>query len=263
MARDSADINKLILMQQIEIQNALPEGMSATRMGTIARTAMKRSVKLAQCSDVSILGSLMLCFQLGLEPNTPLGHAYLVPIKGTCELWVGYKGHLKLAYASGAFKYIGAREVYANDAFHVNYGMNPSCTHEPKPHPIDEKPIGYYATYTTTSGGSDVVYMTYAEVECHGKKYSKTYGSGPWTKDFDEMAKKTVLRKILKYAPMSVEVAKAHSYEQKPVVFKNGLVLPSDEDAIETEATETVETSAGNDMEAGIEMIKKLATPNT
>jgi len=260
MAKTSADINKLILAQQVEIENALPTGISAARMGAIARTAMKRNESLARCSDTSILGSLMLCFQLGLEPNTPLGHAYLVPIGGQCELWIGFKGYLKLAYASGSFLHIGAREVYEDDELCLEYGMFPVCEHTPKGKKhLEEKPISYYATYRLKEAGGDVSAMTYSEAAAHGKKYSKTFGRGPWSTDFDEMAKKTVLKKVLKYAPMSVEVSKAYNYEGKPLLFSDGVVLPNEDetdvDTIDTEAQD----ASGSDMEAGTAMIKKLA----
>jgi recombination protein RecT len=150
----------------------------------------------------------MQAAQLGLEPTGVLGGAYLVPYKETCTLIIGYRGLIDLARRSGQIESIEAHVVYSNDRFRCHYGLSPVLEHEP----AWEGPPGavkaVYAIAKMKDGGMQLEVMTRAQVDAI-KARSKTSGSGPWVTDYDEMARKTVVRRIAKYLPLTTELSDA------------------------------------------------------
>lgn len=192
------------MMPQIAL--ALPSVITPERFTRMALTAISSNAKLKQCTEQSFLGAMMNAAQLGLEPNTPLGQAYLIPYGNQCQFQIGYKGLIDLAHRSGEFTNIYAEVVYENDEFDYELGLEPRLIH--KPTLIDRgKPIYYYAVYKLKNGGFGFKIMSKEDVEDFRKKYSKAKNS-PWFTNFDEMAKKTVLKQVLKYAPIKVEFAR-------------------------------------------------------
>lgn len=196
-----------------EISKALPQVMTPERFTRIALSAVSNTPKLGNCTPQSFLGAMMNAAQLGLEPNTPLGQAYLIPFenrkKGVteCQFQIGYKGLIDLAYRSGEVKMIDAQTVYENDEFEYELGIDPVLKHKPA-RTNRGNPIYFYATFKLTNGGQGFQVMSIEDVQDHAKKYSKTYNNGPWQTNFEEMAKKTVLKKLLKYAPLKTEFVK-------------------------------------------------------
>ena len=156
----------------------------------------------------------MSAAQLGLEPNTPLGQAYLIPFKNKgvdeVQFQIGYKGLIDLAYRSGEVELVQAQIVYENDKFECQYGLEPKLIHVPADKDRGEA-IKVYAMFKTKSGGYGFEVMSMDDVREHAKKYSQAYSSAysPWAKNFEEMAKKTVLKKVLKYAPMKSDFVRA------------------------------------------------------
>ena len=189
------------------IKNALPKHISSERFQRVALTAFNSNPRLQQCSTESFLAAMMTSAQLGLEPNTPLGQAYLIPYGKVVQFQLGYQGIIDTCYRTGEFNGIGAYEVHENDEFDLNYGINPTVKHKPCLRGDRGEVIGYYGYYQLKNGGSGVFYMTKEEAKKWGEKFSKSFGSGPWKTDFDAMAKKTVLKQVLKYAPKSIEIA--------------------------------------------------------
>lgn len=196
-----------------EIAKALPQVMTPERFTRIALSAVSNTPKLGNCTPQSFLGAMMNAAQLGLEPNTPLGQAYLIPFENRkkgiteCQFQIGYKGLIDLAYRSGEVKMIDAQTVYENDEFEYELGMDPVLKHKPA-RTNRGNPIYFYATFKLTNGGQGFQVMSIEDVQEHAKKYSKTYNNGPWQTNFEEMAKKTVLKKLLKYAPLKTEFVK-------------------------------------------------------
>lgn len=205
-----------ILLAQMSksIKNALPSHLSSERFQRVALTAFNSNPKLQKCSTSSFLAAMMTSAQLGLEPNTPLGQAYLIPYGNSVQFQIGYQGIIDTCYRTGEFNGIGAYEVYENDEFDLSYGINPTVKHKPAIRGDRGAIIGYYGYYSLKSGGSGVFYMTKENAEKWGQKFSKTFGSGPWQTDFDAMAKKTVLKQALKYAPKSIEMSKVLSTDE-------------------------------------------------
>mgnify|MGYP002735210402 CR=1 FL=1 len=207
-------MEQMLTLMADEIKKALPDHIKSERFQRMALTAFNGNKKLQQCDPVTFLAAMMQSAQLGLEPNTPLGQAYLIPYGNTVQFQVGYKGLLELAYRTKEYKNIFAYEVYENDEFEIEYGLNPKLKHKPV---FDNRGeiIGYYAVFKLINGGESFAYMTRDEVENHAKKFSKTFGSGPWKSDFDSMAKKTVLKQLLKYAPLSTELQDITAIDEK------------------------------------------------
>ena len=145
----------------------------------------------------------MSAAQLGLEPNTALGQSYLIPYGNSVQFQIGYKGLIDLAYRSGEVELVQAHIVYENDTFECEYGLEPKLVHKPADKDRGE-PIKVYAMFKTKSGGYGFEVMSMDDVRRHAEKYSQAYKTGfsPWKSNFEEMAKKTVLKKVLKYAPL-------------------------------------------------------------
>lgn len=202
----------LIDRQKSEIARALPKHMTPDRLARIATTVMRQTPQLGQASPASFLGALMTCAQLGLEPG-PLGHAYLVPFKngkqGTTDVQFipGYRGLIELARRSGQVQSVSAHVVREGDEFDYAYGLDERCHHKPSMSGKG-KVTHVYAIIRYKDGGADFEVMTRGEVE-DIRSRSKSSERGPWVTDWDEMAKKTVLKRLLKRAPMSVEYQQA------------------------------------------------------
>ena len=197
-----------------EIKKALPSVITPERFTRMVLSAISVNPKLAQCTPSSFLGAMMSAAQLGLEPNTPLGQAYLIPYKNKgvdeVQFQLGYKGLIDLAYRSGEVELVQAHIVYENDEFTLEYGLEPKLTHKPADRDRGE-PIKVYAMFKTKSGGYGFDVMSMDDVRRHAEKYSQAYRSGfsPWKTNFEEMAKKTVLKRVLKYAPLKSDFVRA------------------------------------------------------
>jgi recombination protein RecT len=92
---------------------------------------VRETPKLLQCDPKSLFGSILFCAEIGLKPNTPLGHAYILPYKGKAKFQIGYKGLIEIMYRNPRVKQITARAVFENDFFEYNYGLRPDLVHRP------------------------------------------------------------------------------------------------------------------------------------
>ena len=204
-------IKDYVQIMMPEIKKALPSTITPERFTRIVLSAISNNKDLQACTPQSFLASMMNSAQLGLEPNTPLGQAYLIPYKnhGTLEaqFQIGYKGLIDLAYRSGQVKTIYAEAVYENDEFEYELGLNPKLVHKPA---IKDRGdvIYYYAVFKLTNGGEGFTVMSKDDIERHKNRFSKAANAGfsPWSTNYDEMAKKTVIKKVLKYAPLSTDI---------------------------------------------------------
>ena len=196
-----------------QMKMALPAHMTADRMTRIALTQLRKTPKLQECDPMSFVAAVMVCSQLGLEIGT-LGEAYLVPYGTECNFILGYKGMISLARRSGEIISLGAHCVYSKDEFSYQYGLNDDLKHVPHMGSERGEFVGAYAVAKLKGGGYQFEVMGKAEID-NIRKRSKAGGSGPWVTDYDEMARKTAIRKLFKYLPASVEMQKAVSYEEQ------------------------------------------------
>lgn len=213
-APEQLTLKQWVVKNTEQIKNALPKSITPERMVRIALTALTKDTKLSQCTPASFMGAVLTSAQLGLECNTPLGQAYLIPYaergQMTAHFQLGYQGVLELCYRSKLYKTIQARIVYEGDTFEYSYGIPDERIYH-KPCGKTDKPTHVYALYELTTGGHGFEVMSWEAVMAHAKKYSQARagGSSPWDTAPESMAMKTVLKKALKYAPKSVEVADA------------------------------------------------------
>lgn len=203
-----------------QFATALPKHVNSERFVRIAITTIRQNPKLAKCSQDSLLGALMVSAQLGLEPGT-LGQCYLIPFEnkkaGTveCQFQIGYKGLIELLRRSGQLSDIYSYTVYENDDFNIEYGLSRTLTHKPNFNERGEIK-GFYAVAILKDGAKAFEYMTKDEVVKHEEKYRKgSYKNDVWNKNFEEMAQKTVVKKLLKWLPVSVEFLEMAAKDEK------------------------------------------------
>ena len=148
--------------------------------------------------------------QLGLEPNTPLGQAYLIPYRNKgkleCQFQIGYKGFIDMVYRNENIQTVQAQCVYENDVFEYELGLNPKLVHKPAVEDRGEL-ILVYALWKAKNGGYGFEVMSKEDIDNHARKFSQSFGSSfsPWKTNYEEMAKKTVIKKCLKYAPLKTD----------------------------------------------------------
>lgn len=200
------------------IAAVMPKGvMDPKRMAKLAIQIWTGDPKLAACSKNSFLAALITCAQFGLEPNTPLGQAYIIPYGDKATFQLGYQGLLALAYRTGEYKSIYVREVYKDDEFNVTYGIFEDLVHVPSEDgPSDgELPTHIYAVYHLKNGGYSFECWSWNKIIKHAKKFSKSFNKkdGGWQTNPIAMGKKTVLIAVLKYAPKSLEMMNAMDYD--------------------------------------------------
>lgn len=237
------------------IQKALPSVITPERFTRMVLSALSATPKLAECSPQSFLAAMMTAAQLGVEPNTALGQAYLLPYRNhgqmECQFQLGYKGLIDLAYRSGEVSVIQAHTVYENDVFEYELGMDPKLRHVPAKADRGEA-VAYYAMFKTKDGGYGFEVMSVDDVQRHAQRYSKSYGSGssPWRSNFDEMAKKTVLKRALKYAPLKSDFVRGVAQDETiKAELSDEMYAVPDETVYEAEGEEIGSTAV--DTETG------------
>ncbi|HEK1799896.1 TPA: recombination protein RecT, partial [Proteus mirabilis] len=212
-------INKPSMKAQLAA--ALPRHMTPDRMIRIVSTEIRKTPELANCDMQSFIGAVVQCSQLGLEPGNALGHAYLLPFgngksksgQSNVQLIIGYRGMIDLARRSGQIVSISARTVRQGDSFHFEYGLNENLTHIPGEN--EDSPITHvYAVARLKDGGVQFEVMTHNQIE-KVRALSKASQNGPWVSHWEEMAKKTVIRRLFKYLPVSIEMQKAVILDEK------------------------------------------------
>lgn len=209
--------------------------LTPERLTKIVLVGLSRNPTLLSCTPQSVLRSVMDLAALGLEPCSALQQAYLVPFKNntttppTMEAIpiVGYRGYVTLARRSGEIASVAAHGVHARDVFDIDLGEG-TLTHKPyKPAPIDIEGksdeeldrhfnrgqlLGVYCVARFVGGGHHMDYMTLGDVE-RIRRRSRARDNSPWATDYNEMAKKTVVRRASKYWPLSIEMAQAMEIE--------------------------------------------------
>lgn len=173
---------------------------------------------LGECDPVKLYNCCLMAAALKLPFNQNLGQAYIIPFKGEPQLQIGYKGFIQLAQRSGQFRRINCSDVREGEiksrnrlTGEIEFEWLEDAEHD------RAEIIGYVAYFELLNGYQQTLYMSKAEVESHAKRYSQTYksGFGVWKDNFDAMARKTVIKRILnQYAPLSVDMQKAMEFDQ-------------------------------------------------
>ena len=219
-------VSKLLQGYLPNLAQALPKFLTPEKMMRVALTAMNKNPKLLECTQSSLIGSILTSAQLGLLPDDVLGEAYLIPFNNTrkgvveCQFMVGYKGLCTLAYRSGVVQSVQARAVFKGDEFEYEFGLNEKLYHVPKGNKNPAEITHFYAVVRMKDGGHVFNVMTKEEVEqirneSANYKFAKYKDSTVWGKYFEEMGCKTVLRRMMKYVPMSSEIARAVNLDEQ------------------------------------------------
>lgn len=215
----SMSIADMIKVLEPEIKRALPDILTPERFTRMALSAINNTPKLSECTPMSFIAAMMNAAQLGLEPNTPLGQAYLIPYKNKgileCQFQIGYKGYMDLAYRTGMVQMIQAQVVREYDIFEYEYGLEPKLVH--RPGEGDRGEITFiYGVFRLSNGGFGFEVSNKADMDAFARKYSQSYGSSysPWTDCYEDMAKKTVIKRALKYAPLKADFHRAVSMDE-------------------------------------------------
>ncbi|MEV2910784.1 recombinase RecT [Paenibacillus larvae] len=250
------------------IKTLVPKHMTPERLARITLTACSRTPKLAECTPASIVGAVMNCATLGLEPNL-IGHAYLVPYWNNktktleCQFQIGYKGFIDLIRRTGDVSKIYAETVYENDLFVYTKGEDKRLVHIPfdmlhnlekfvpnhgdtlelmmaqalttimERKPEDQgKPIRYYSAYRLKDGSFDFVTMTHKQCMDHARRFSKSIKNGeltgPWKDNTEAMCKKTCIKEMTKLMPISIEI-------QEKLAVDEAILKPRKDNGIESE----------------------------
>jgi recombination protein RecT len=207
---------------QAQIRDVLPAHITPEKLAALTLTQIRSTPKLLDCTQTSLLGAVLESSKLGLEIAT-MGQCWVVPYGKEATLLVGYRGMVSLAYRSGMIADAEAKAVYEGDSFGYMFGTSRFITHEPRAD-ADRSNLTYvYAIIHTTTGGMLFDVMTKEDIE-KIRNRSRAKSSGPWTTDYAEMAKKTVLRRLLKMAPCSTELSRAVTLdEQAEIGVSQGL----------------------------------------
>lgn len=263
----NATIASLMADPKIKAQMALalPKHLTADRLARIATTEMRRVPALANCSPESFLGAIMQCAQLGLEPSNGLGQAYLIPFgngkdkqgRANVQLIIGYRGMIDLARRSGQIVSLSARSVYEKDEFSYQYGLHEDLHHKPNEDGETGELTHVYAVAKLKDGGVQFEVMSRKQIESV-RSQSKAANNGPWVTHFDEMAKKTVIRRLFKYLPVSIEIQRAAILDEKAeagidqqheTFFDTGDFVEADYTIVEPQTGEVAKKAELTDLE--------------
>lgn len=209
-----------------QLAAALPRHMTPERMARIVTTEVRKTPQLLKCERNSFLGAVIQCAQLGLEPGNSLGHAYILPfekrekrngqwvtVRTDAQLIIGYRGMIDMARRSGQIISISARAVRLGDEFNYRFGLEEDVTHVPSDEAGDAAITHVYAVARLRDGGVQFEVMSRQQIEAV-QAQSKSKDSGPWKTHWEEMAKKTVIRRLFKYLPVSVEIQRAVTLDE-------------------------------------------------
>ena len=205
VAKQPKTLKEYIEVKRPEIAAMLPSHINVERFLKSALLAVARDPKLQQCSPLSLFTAVVNAAELGLDFTPSKGAAYIVKFGDKATFMPGYRGFIDLAKRTGDVKKIEAVIVRENDRFEIQYGLNPDIDHKPPKKGERGQLIGVYAVATFKDGEKQFDYMTREEIDAIRKR-SKASGSGPWVTDYEEMARKTVVRRLFKYLPSSSDL---------------------------------------------------------
>lgn len=206
--------------------NSIVGGKNGTRFISSIISAVNANASLQECTNASILSAALLGESLNLSPSPQLGQYYMVPFKNNnagvkvAQFQLGYKGYIQLAIRSGQYKKLNVLAIKEGELINFN-----PLDEEIEVKLIDDEAerekaetIGYYAMFEYTNGFKKAMYWSKEKMKAHAIKYSQGYAADVkkgtkwtfWSKDFDGMAYKTMLRQIIsKWGIMSIEMQTA------------------------------------------------------
>ena len=267
------------LSDELEKRRSTLESTAASlidpvRLRGVVLSQFSRTPDLWECDPVTVARAVVECAQMGLEPTGAIGGAHLVPFRNKrtgrkeAQLIIDYRGYITLARRSGEVSKVWARIVRKRDEFHVEAGTEDRIHHVP--YIGTEDPGEYthvYAVIRYRDGSTQFDWDNMVWVDSIRKR-ARASDNGPWVTDYGEMAKKSILRRLMKTAPLTVEARRAIEFEEseeaEQAQHRSGrpsatvsaiharLGIPasaeaSEADVVEAEAIEARTTAAGTD----------------
>lgn len=198
---------KLMESNKKLINEILPKGFDVGRLVRVISSQIRQNPKLALCDPYSMMHAVMTCAQLGLEPSKTLGRVHLIPYGREVQCIIGYQGLVELARRSGEISELYAEVVYSNDHFKYTLGLNKHLEHTPDFTGDRGEFKCAYAVAKYKDGGNHIVVMSREDIERikNGTKYKNAI----WDSHFDEMAKKTAIRRLAKLLPLTIELERS------------------------------------------------------
>lgn len=199
-----------------ELSLVLPKNMSVDKFTRLVLSEVVKNPKLNKCDPREFMLSVSTVAQLGLEVGASLGHAYILPYENKKknkiepQVIIGYRGMIDLARRSGQIVSIEARAVFEKDKFEVEFGLKSKLVHVPNLELEDRGNIKFvYAVANLVGGGVQFEVLGLPQIQ----KAKPKYGSNIWDSNFEEMAKKTAVRRLFKMLPISTEMSRAISID--------------------------------------------------
>lgn len=225
-------------------------------------SAVQTNKQLAECTNSSIFSAALLGQALNLSPSPQLGQFYMVPYKdrktgvSEAQFQLGAKGYVQLAIRSGSYKKLVTSTIKKGELKHYN-PITEEIVFEPI---MDAKyreslpTVGYYGKMVLTNGFEKEIFWPREKMEEHAKRYSQGYKNDVqkgtsytfWSKDFDSMGLKTILRQLIsKWGVMSIDLQRAYESDMG-VINESGEIRYVDNeqpDIAETVAEEISENA--------------------
>lgn len=205
--------------------NQVIGGKNGQRFISAVVSAVNNNPMLQECTNQSILSAALLGESLNLSPSPQLGQYYMVPFndakKGkVAQFQLGYKGYIQLAIRSGQYKKLNVLAIKEGELIHFDplFEEIEVKLIEDEQQREQAETIGYYAMFEYINGFRKAIYWSKAKMEAHALKYSQGYAADKrkgtswtfWSKDFDGMAYKTMLRQLIsKWGIMSIDMITA------------------------------------------------------
>jgi recombination protein RecT len=229
IAKIPNDFRELLEKSKGQLEVALAGSIPADKFLRVAITNIQNTPKLLECTQVSVLGAIMEAAQLGLSLDQSLGEASIVPFKNVAKMIPGYRGLIKLACESGHISHMQARIFYKNEYDSGNFqweeGTNPSIHHIPMPPSERGEPMGVYSVAKLSDGGTSSDLMWAEDIErIMNSAPGAKFADSAWKTSPAEMWRKSVVRRHIKYMPLSPKMQRAVSAAVKDEYFDAGII---------------------------------------
>lgn len=237
-----SEFQRLMTQFRGGLQKRLPQVMTVDRLIGLSVGAMQRNPRLQDCTMGSVINSVIQSGMLGLEPNTPLGHAYLIPYKKECTFQVGYRGLMNLAMRGGQVRKFDPQVVFEGDEFEIEYGSNERMIHRPRFQSSEW--LGAYSLCRLATGEMSWLYLPKAIILSIRDNHSQSYRQdvenrtrfSPWSTAEDEMAMKTAVKRHCKRLELNVDLARASELDDQGDSGKQDSILEAEFEDLAYEA---------------------------
>ena len=207
----SQSFSQLVNTKEViaSIQNTMTAKQAAD-FKTAIITLYNTADSLRRCSPTGIIQAGLNSVKYSFQLDNNLGFCYVVPYKGYAQFQIGWRGYVQLAQRTGQYLCINVTEVKQGEYLGFDIASGRPRLGEPAENREDLPDVGYLAYFKLLNGAEYFYYQTRQQIETFKNRYSPAANCGPWVSNFSEMAKKTVLKHLLKnFGPLTSEVASA------------------------------------------------------